>query len=100
MRIENHLARDPCIPAHPAVGALDDVAAADRASRRPSVGAAIPLETSGHTPAPELVHLLDLLQQTPEIRQDLVQQVAQRLAEGGYQTPAALEQTAEALLRR
>lgn len=51
-----------------------------------------------HTPAPELVRLLQTLQQIPQLRQEVIGEVAQRLAGGELQTPAATEGTVRAIL--
>jgi hypothetical protein len=53
--------------------------------------------TSSHSISPELANLLTLVRQQPEIRQDVVTQVGQRLAGGDYFTPTAAAQTAAAL---
>lgn len=48
--------------------------------------------------SPELQALVSAARTVPEVRTDLVAQVAQRLADGALQTPQALRQTAAAIL--
>lgn len=52
---------------------------------------------SSHVPSAELLDLLDQVQQTPQVRQAVVQRAAARLASGYYLTRDAAEQTAEAI---
>jgi septal ring-binding cell division protein DamX len=47
--------------------------------------------------SPELTNLLALVRQQPEIRQDVLAQVGQRLANGEYFTSATAAQTAAAM---
>jgi Anti-sigma-28 factor, FlgM len=56
-------------------------------------------EASSYTSAPELVHLLELVQQTPDVRQELLRQIAERIANGEYLTSQSAAETAEALLK-
>ena len=55
-------------------------------------------ETSAYTPSSELIKLVDLARQQPEVRTERVQAATQRLQQGDYQTPAAAHQTAVAML--
>ena len=67
---------------------------------RQSGETADPLQaTSEHVPSPELVHYLEQLQDTPEVRPEEVSRVASRLRQGHYATPQAAQQTAEAILK-
>jgi hypothetical protein len=54
--------------------------------------------SSSHTLSPELLHLIALVQNEPEVRPEAVQQAATRLSQGFYSTPASAEQTASAIL--
>ena len=58
---------------------------------------ALPPPNSSHVPSSELLDLLDQVQQTPQVRPQALQRVAQRLASGYYLTRDAAEQTAEAI---
>jgi hypothetical protein len=51
-----------------------------------------------HTLSPELVHLIQLAGQEPEVRPEVVQQAQDRLAQGTYNSPVSAEQTAKAIL--
>src|SRR5438552_17818064 len=51
-----------------------------------------------YTPNPGLGHLVSLVQQEPNVRAELVQQVKERLATGHYLTEFAAAQTAGAIL--
>ena len=51
-----------------------------------------------HVPAPEVQHLAALAAQEPEVRENKVNEAAQRLANGDYLTPDAALRTADALL--
>lgn len=55
------------------------------------------LLSSTHVPSVELIDLVDQLRQTPEVRKEALQRVAQRLANGYYASRAAAVQTAEAI---
>ena len=55
-------------------------------------------EVSAYTPSAELVKLVSLVGQQPEIRSEVVQSVLQRLQQGHYQTATAAQSTAEAML--
>lgn len=56
-------------------------------------------EASTYTSAPELVQLLELVHQTPDVRQELLRRVAERVANGDYLTSQAAQETAEAMIR-
>ncbi len=65
----------------------------------PSVGTAKGTAAAdGYTPSPELAQFLARVQQQPEVRTDLLTEVARRIDQGFYATPASATQTAEALL--
>jgi hypothetical protein len=51
-----------------------------------------------HTPAQDLLSLQNNLRQIPELRQELVREVAQRLATGELLTQAALDETVKSIL--
>lgn len=56
-------------------------------------------DQSEHIPSPEVQQYAALVQQEPEIRDDRLQAVAQRLRQGYYSTPASARQTAAAILK-
>jgi hypothetical protein len=88
MQISNSL-NSPKIPA-----AADSTQSAARAGANstPVLG------PSTHTPAPELTQFVSQLRQIPELREEVVREVAQRLARGVYATPQALDRTVQAML--
>lgn len=53
---------------------------------------------ASHTNSAELGALLDRARQTPEVRQERIHQVRERLASGEYMTSEAAEATAAAIL--
>ena len=55
--------------------------------------------SSSHTTSADLLRIISLVQQEPEVRPATVQQVVQRLDQGWYAMPASAEQTAEAILK-
>lgn len=58
----------------------------------------LPTQTSSLAPSFELLNLQAALRQLPTIREDRVAGTVSRLASGQLRTPAALEQTADAIL--
>ena len=54
--------------------------------------------TKPYAPSPELVRLIDLVRQQPEIRADRVREVADRLSQGIYFSRKSAEKTATAFL--
>lgn len=56
-------------------------------------------DLNSHTLSPELLRLIHLVGQDPELRTDVVQQVQDRFAQGVYLLPTSAEQTAEAILK-
>ncbi len=52
---------------------------------------------SSHIPSPELLDLLAQVRESPSVREEVVNQVAQRLQSGYYISRAAAEQTADAI---
>ncbi len=60
--------------------------------------AGVNADASVYTPSAELVHFVDLVRQQPEVRMDQVHAATQRYHQGDYQTPAAADQTAAAML--
>src|SRR5262245_51467594 len=61
-------------------------------------GVAAPAEEEAHTPAPEFVRMMDIIRQIPQVRQEVVGEVARRLAGGELQTPEAMDATVQAIL--
>lgn len=53
-----------------------------------------------HTRSSELVRLSEDLHRIPEVREDVVERVSQKLAAGEYETREAAEKTAEALFKQ
>jgi hypothetical protein len=66
----------------------------------PASGGATPVvnDSSTHVASAELTKLLALVASEPDIRPEVVQRAAERLANGDYQTQDAAEQTAQAIL--
>jgi hypothetical protein len=56
-------------------------------------------DKKGYTPSAELLHLIHLARQTPEIRPERVHAASERLAKGEYLTPASAAKTAAAMLQ-
>jgi hypothetical protein len=71
-------------------------AAAPDAAKAAAAGTT-PSDVSAHVPSPELLDLLDQVRQTPEVRKEALQRVADKLASGAYLTRQAALQTAEAI---
>jgi hypothetical protein len=75
-------------------------------ARRPPVGgeATTPLPpidpsmSSSHAASPELKALQDRVESLPEVRQDVIAEVANRLRSGALSSPEAVARTAAALL--
>jgi hypothetical protein len=67
-------------------------------STQREVGATLPTQLGQHVPAPEVQNLVTLVQQQPEVREDKVNEAAQRLSNGDYLTHEAAVQTADAIL--
>ena len=59
---------------------------------------AVTAEEEAHTPAPEFVRMMDIISQIPQVRQEVVGEVARRLAGGELQTPEAADETVQAIL--
>ncbi len=57
------------------------------------------LDASTHAPSAELARLLDSLRQVPQLREEVVREVAQRLSAGELNTRAAVERTVDSILR-
>jgi hypothetical protein len=51
-----------------------------------------------HIPSPELAQYRQLVQISPDVRPDVVSRVSQLLESGYYNSPAAAEQTADAMI--
>jgi len=78
------------------LGKAGEAAGAEEVDRRRKQRAAV--EVSRHTPSADLVRWLALVHQQSEIRLEILDRVAQRLAAGFYLTHSSALQTAEALL--
>ena len=77
------------------VGRPDEAAAGGEPIRR-GEPQALP-DASVHVPSPELLELMARVEQAPEVRPEVLERVAQRLASGFYLTREAAEQTADIL---
>jgi hypothetical protein len=77
------------------LGPTEQPAAAPDAAK--AAAGAAPADVSAHVPSPELLDLLDQLRQTPEVRKEAMQRVAEKLASGAYLTRQAALQTAAAI---
>jgi DNA-directed RNA polymerase sigma subunit (sigma70/sigma32) len=75
----------------------EESATAQSAVRR--VDGPKPPDSSAHTPSNELEQFLSSLRDFPELRQEVIQEVARRLAGGELTTPQSLDQTVQAILR-
>src|SRR5712692_4216977 len=64
---------------------------------RPAQGN-LPPESTTHAQAPEFLSLLDQLRQIPQLREEVVREVAQRLANGELSTPTAAERVVKPTL--
>jgi hypothetical protein len=78
------------------LGKAGEAAGAEEVERRRKQRATV--EVSRHTPSADLIRWLALVQQQPEIRLEVLDRVAQRLAAGLYLTHNSARQTAEAML--
>ena len=58
----------------------------------------LPQDSSAYTPSSEWLHLLDQVRQQPDIREDRVSAVMERLRQGYYATPDIAAKTAAAKL--
>ena len=87
MRIDNPLVSKQVEPL---------VQPATQGAGRPAAATAID-QASAHSPAPELLDLVSQLGQVPQIREEVVQAVAQRLASGQLVAPQATSQTVKAI---
>lgn len=79
-------------PSRPTSGAA--VRSADKAGE----GAAPAAAAGGFAPTAELARLIAIASSAPEVRTDLVADVAKRLAAGEFDTPQAAADTARAML--
>ena len=61
-------------------------------------GASAAAKEEEHTPAPEFVRLMDIISQIPQVRQEVIGEVARRLAGGDLLTTQATEDTVKAIL--
>ncbi|MBA4065272.1 MAG: hypothetical protein C0501_16485 [Isosphaera sp.] len=66
---------------------------------RPAARATDPAEAEEFAPTGELARLLEAVRQAPDVRADVVADVAARLAAGELDTPAAAADAARGLLR-
>jgi len=55
-------------------------------------------QSTVHIPSPELAQYRQLVQLSPDVRPDVVSRVSQLLESGYYNSPAAAEQTADAMI--
>lgn len=79
------------------VGQPEQPAATPDATNRPGAAAPPASAASTHVPSPELLEFLARVKVAPEVRQEVIDRVAQRLATGYYLTRDAAETTAEAV---
>jgi hypothetical protein len=93
MHIDNHsyLTNRPLGQSEEASGTTDT------AKRTGSAGAA-PRAVSSHVRSPELLEMLARVKHAPEVRPEVLQRAAQRLASGYYLSRQAAEETASAIL--
>ncbi len=98
MRIDNTYLQNAEVPQQTKAGRAARSTAAHQAADTADT-AGRPNDQSEHVPSPELQHYAALVQQEPEVRDDRLQAVAQRLRQGYYSTPASAQQTAAAILK-
>ncbi len=55
-------------------------------------------ESATHTAAPEVIQLLDRLRDLPEVREEVITEVTERLLKGVYLTRVAAEEAANAIV--
>ncbi len=70
---------------------------ATHGSRRTSAPAS-QAEEEVYQPTPEFVRAMELVKLIPQVRQEVVNEVAQRLAAGDYQSPETTEETVKAIM--
>lgn len=68
------------------------------APERPEGAPAVTPGVSAHVPSAELTGLLEQVRNTPEVRQELLAEIARRMADGYYLTSEAAERAADAIL--
>jgi len=57
------------------------------------------LDATSNAPAPEIEQLVARLDETVDVRPDVIGEVSRRLAAGSFASRASAERTAEAMLR-
>ena len=57
-------------------------------------------KADSHTRSPELLRLSELLHRIPEVREDVVARVSQKLAQGDYDNREVAERTAQTILNQ
>ncbi|GIW78959.1 MAG: hypothetical protein KatS3mg105_0766 [Gemmatales bacterium] len=70
-----------------------------REQAEPERGAANVHHASSHIRSEELQRLIDGVKELPEVRNDVLARVSERLKTGFYFTPQAADQVAQAILR-
>ena len=66
---------------------------------RDAPAAAVTPESDAYAPSTELVRLVNLVKQQPEVRADRVREVAQKWQSGAYSSSNSAEKTADAMLQ-
>jgi hypothetical protein len=78
--------------------ALVDASQAGKKSQGQTEVTATALPSDAHQASPDFLKILEVLQsEVPDVRQALLQEVAQRIASGFYLTPQAAELAAKAV---
>jgi hypothetical protein len=90
MKITNLGVASTSLPSQPQVEAAGTAGGAAAAQNNP--------DAKGYSPSSELLRLVELVRQLPEVREEHVQAAAQRLAQGHYHTQSSIENTAAAML--
>ena len=91
MKITNHgISQTPPTPKTEISPAVD--------GPRETTADSVVADSDAYSASAEFVRMLDLVKQQPEVREDRVQQVLERLQRGEYFSPQSAEETADAMI--
>jgi hypothetical protein len=98
MRVENNVGNPLVNQVAPGVG-QNEAAQGPAAGRRGDTSAPrANVDSGGYSPDANFLRLVEQARSVPDVRADVVAQVATRLAAGEYDTPEAARKTADAIL--
>lgn len=80
------------------LGQSEEASATPDTTKRPAATGPTPHAVSSHVRSPELLEMLARVNHAPEVRPEVLQRAAQRLASGYYLSRQAAEETASAIL--